>query len=367
MVTGNTTSAADVDASPTATAAFVTALVFNSAIAAVFVSAFLILWRRFPLTYAPRASLVPSMKQSPPVHPGVFSWLTTSLAISDDEYITRSGADLFSVVFFFRQMSRLFILVALGGAALLFPLHATGDSSLSGINILTLGNVGQDQSPRLWSNLILSFLFVAATLKVVFTLLEKATALRSRFVLSTEQTTGIAGYTLLVRDVPEDLRDREALRTLFDRVQPGQVHDVILARDADGLGSLSDDRMNARNNLEGASASYLAATTKAGPAASEADAAALRPKHRKYIVAGENLDSLETYAKDMKEADGKLQALREKKNVVSGKSAFIVFSNIFSPHVAALANIHGQPGVFHEKIPGVYPDDIIWENLGMPL
>ena len=46
------------------------------------------------------------------------------------------------------------------GAIILWPLHATGDLHLTGLNLLTLGNMSNQLTVRLWANLLLSYLYI---------------------------------------------------------------------------------------------------------------------------------------------------------------------------------------------------------------
>ncbi|KAJ3272029.1 hypothetical protein HK104_004558 [Borealophlyctis nickersoniae] len=280
-------------------------------------------------------------------------------------------------------------------AIVLFPLHATGDEKKSGLDLLTLGNIGENQTTRTWANLVLSFAFVAATLYTITILLKKAAELRHKWLLSDHQRGGVAGYTLLVRDIPDELRDVDYLTALFDRVQPGHVVDVILSRETRSINRVFSKREKTRNALESSLATYLAnvareqkkitapksgaptdvvSVSPSGPDVetglpkldSKVDLQTLRPTKRKAFLFGEKQDAITAHLDKMKRLQKELDEGRRKimdnPDSTDG-SAFVVFSDLFAPHVAALANIHGTPGLFFDKQAGVDPDDIIWPNL----
>ncbi|KAJ3279976.1 hypothetical protein HK104_001023, partial [Borealophlyctis nickersoniae] len=95
----------------------------------------------------------------------------------------------------------------------------------------------------------------------------------------------------------------------------------------------------------------------------------LRPFRRTYHLFGAAYDSISSSLRELRycnlRMDSKRASLASSTTHTQG-AAFIIFNDLFSPHVAALATVHGTPGVMGEKWPGVDPDDVIWENLSIP-
>ncbi|KAJ3044337.1 hypothetical protein HDV00_002657 [Rhizophlyctis rosea] len=363
-------------------ASFVSALVVNGAVALAFYVAFIILRRWFPMVYAPRTFLVEAKDRVNPVPPGLFTWITTSFRTPESTFIDLAGHDNYAVVYYHRTLMKLFGIISIVAIVILWPIYITGGAGLIGLNILTLGNVDDDRTVRLWANLVLSYVFVAGTLYTILNLLKKAAELRHKFLLSYEQLHSITGYTLLIRDIPKPLRNVEAIRDIVDRVQPGHVVDVILTRDLKQVKGMHDDRLKDRNNLEGAITKYQKAVAKerkkrgesvmadveGGRMHGDEDLTHLRPTHKKMFVMGPKLDSISTYINTVSTLTAELfekRAMMFSDSTSANGAAFVLFSDLFSPHVAASANLHETPGVMYDKQAGVDPEEVVWGNLGM--
>ncbi|KND01591.1 uncharacterized protein SPPG_03389 [Spizellomyces punctatus DAOM BR117] len=94
-----------------------------------------------------------------------------------------------------------------------------------------------------------------------------------------------------------------------------------------------------------------------------------RPTRRKMYVLGHKADAISTSLQTL-QAVCRKHTTRRLRLYSSEKSyqgaAFVLFTDIFSPHVAALAHIHDRPGVMADRYACVNPDDVIWENLDVP-
>lgn len=82
------------------------------------------------------------------------------LTMDDQAVIYRAGPDNWAAIYYMRKLFHLFVAVSIVGAIILFPTYATGNVGNKGLNLLTIGNVGDNQTARLWGTLILSWLFI---------------------------------------------------------------------------------------------------------------------------------------------------------------------------------------------------------------
>ncbi|KAJ3159080.1 hypothetical protein HDU86_001979 [Geranomyces michiganensis] len=368
---------------------FIAAVAVPSATGIAFLAIFSFIRERYPLVYAPRTFLVPDKILTKPLK-GYFSWATLAWKIDDEDTIRRIGADNFSALFYMRMLTRLFVVISVAAVVILIPVYATGNVGNKGLNKLAIGNVGEKQSQRLWATLIMSAFFVAAVLHFIFKLLDKAALLRHTFILGPDQHKSLSGYTLLVRDIPKELRDPGVIRDLFNRVQPNKVLDVILIRDVKKIKKVYKEHMKSRNAVEKACAKYLSAIAKKhAEGAKNRNAAvgidmedgqgtnpdhhlieSLRPTNKAKIVFGEKRDTIGWNLKQMGRLESELERERVEVYQDSGRAesaAFVIFADLFAPHVAALANIHGTPGIMLDKQAVVEPADVIWNNLDMKL
>ncbi|KAJ3051787.1 hypothetical protein HK097_007191 [Rhizophlyctis rosea] len=534
-------------------ATFLAAAAFNSAVAIGFFAVFLFFRPRVPEVYAPRTYCVPEKNRSPPIR-GI-SFLRAALQTPDRTIVDRVGADAWAVIFFMRTCFKFFGVATLISGIVLVPTHALGGLELTGLSALTLANVAPTESKRLWAHLCVSWIICAGCMLTISTLLRKAAYLRHIFLISDSQRQSVGGYTLLIRDIPRRLRDPEKLRILFNRVQPGSVHAVIVLKESNTLSDLWKKRRKHLYTLESVIHDYLRKATKSqkgqinvavgtGRAAEAAeggsdgswqmiavdmpaelptvektpsvfptednqhevvinipneaiyppattnrtnggeepnrDAVQLatrlpklssaskdrldrdatmyeldrdkslqgsrgakdatlspptdtvsdmpipdpdpesehvevgkpsdsldspvgrseetvaateepavvdktlsdfprkeitfhpplspRPSYHSFLFFGPSHDTISTHIQALRHITSQMSQKRTLLSRGTGRTigaAFIVFSDLFAPHVAALANIHGQPGVMADKVPGVDPSDIIWKNLSM--
>lgn len=242
---------------------------------------------------------------------------------------------------------------------------------------------------------------LAATIFVILRLCNKAAELRHEHLLSDHQRFGLEGYTLLIRDIPEEYQERDRLIALFSRVSPGQVVDVVLHRHVSKLSETHDDQVKARNKLEDAVVTFTknvmmadAAQAKTAAASNGAEVAdlnadpntaimpshsvdvdpnvlhPLRPTHRAWPLFGPRKDSIEFYREQINTLERTLEEKLSNVNdmdeaAASDSAAFVLFADLFAPHVAALANLNDTPGLMGDKHAGVDPEDVIWGNMGM--
>ncbi|KAJ3042714.1 hypothetical protein HDV00_006771 [Rhizophlyctis rosea] len=349
---------------------------------------------------APRTFLVPEPERSPPLAKGWFTWILQPWRVDEETFVARAGEDNYAVVYYCRQLFLLFAIISVAGVVILWPIHGTGDAKLVGLNILTFGNVGDDQAPRFWSNLLLSYIYIgvfeliwarqlrllmsdaAATIFFILRMCAKASELHHEWLLAEKQKTQLGGYTLLLRDIPEAWQDRDKLYALFDRVQPGRVVDVILHRHTEHLNELHSDHLKARGNLEKAIVKFQKAVAKHKKTAGAKEdmdietngrdphLGSLRPKHKTGFLGltGPEVDSIIFYRDELHKNEVKLQEKRDEilsQERHADSSCFVIFSDLFSPHVAAGANLQHIPGYMGDKYAGVEPESIVWENLGM--
>ncbi|KAJ3158267.1 hypothetical protein HDU86_002976 [Geranomyces michiganensis] len=396
--------------------------------------------------------------------------------MDDDLLIRNSGQDAFAIVSYMRTMFCFFGMLVVVSVITLVPLHATGGMSLKGLDMLTLANIGPGETKRLWAHLVVSWGYTLGCMRVIHNLLQRAATLRHSFLLSEEHRHSLNAYTLLIRDIPKHLREANKLRVLFDRVQPGCVHGVVVGKRSRQLDRYAARRLSARDGIEADVTGYLAAmdagrgagtrkrslesfrsagrrvrvkvtaevidtremeddierqcvpssnvesghpplgssnqnfrpsgveeseTTKmntsthtpnvvikvdsrehfidsvnrsggltVAPSSNSSSKTSMttpkRPTHRSLYFVGHESDSIAAHLSTLRlttaKVSRKLRRMRSTPTVHHG-AAFVVFKDVFSPHVAALANIDPRPGVMDDRQPAVNPDDVIWENL----
>ena len=83
----------------------------------------------------------------------LFSWVTPSFRITDEDLFDFAGFDIFVYLRFVRLCIKVFALSLPYGLLVLIPLNRSGGANLQGMGTLTLGNV-EEESDKLWAHLV---------------------------------------------------------------------------------------------------------------------------------------------------------------------------------------------------------------------
>ncbi|KAI8917584.1 hypothetical protein DFJ77DRAFT_509057 [Powellomyces hirtus] len=472
-------------AGQTSIATFLSALAFNSAVAAGFFTAFWVLRTRFPLVYMPRTIVLPENIRTKPLTGRAL--LRSCIWPDSDEVIRRSGQDAYAILFYTRQMFIFFGSLVGLAVITLFPLHATGGQKLYGLDTLTLANIAPASS------------LIALAADLILMVHSHVYALMAMCTISRLEGNrrSLDGYTLLIRDIPRHLREANKLRVLFDRVQPGCVHAVVVGKRSRKLDTYAARRISARDSIEEEITRYLTAVvhrragrkrrssvapgrytpetpamatreldeeapetkemqmmqasdearegckelanpksesgqpmkseTEGFPAVApfttlrskyetksvtididsdpsverrhhfaqsvnnggaigssqfdensglegtasaprESEISVKRPIHRSMYLIGHESDSISMHLTTLRKTAARAASKRRRVQSTPTQqhgAAFVVFKDVFSPHVAALANIDPRPGIMDDRHPSVNPTDVIWQNLDL--
>ncbi|KAJ3076472.1 hypothetical protein HDU98_002916 [Podochytrium sp. JEL0797] len=352
---------------------FQAALGANVLLAVGFLLAFVVLRPLFPLTYQPRVSALPASKRPAELNKSFVS-VFLLLKTNDKELLERCGHDAFAAIFYTRTVTILFLAIAIPAAILLLPINITGGGGLSGMNILTIGNV-QNQD-KLWAHFFFTVYVCTITVYAIFRLISQTARLRQSFQTSPSQSQALAARTLMARDVPREWRNEDALKCIFDRICPDSVEAVILSASVPHkLSKHVSNEIKARNNLEVAVASFFSKAARKQPLPDTHPEffENQRPRFRDPPLYGKKTDAIAHYSMQFRKAREEISKTREnlgmddaaKAAMVASSTAFIVFRKPFQASLVARATIHDAPAVMSECIQGVADSDVVWETSGM--
>ncbi|KAJ3077240.1 hypothetical protein HDU98_006427 [Podochytrium sp. JEL0797] len=352
---------------------FQAALGANVLLAVGFLAAFVVLRPLFPLTYQPRVSALPTSKRPARLNK---SFLSVFLVIktTDKELLERCGHDAFAAIFYTRTVTILFLAIAIPAAIILLPINITGGGDLEGMNILTIGNVANQD--KLWAHFLFTVYVCTITLYAIFRLISQTARLRQSFQTSPSQSQALAARTLMARDVPREWRNEDALKCIFNRICPDSVESVILSASIPyKLSKHVSTEIKSRNNLEVAVARFFSKAARKQPLPeSQLDFFEHeRPRCRDPPIYGKKTDAIAHYSMQFRKAREDLSKTRRKLGMddsanaarVASSTAFILFREPFQASLAARTTIHDAPAVMSECIQGVANSDVVWETSGM--
>lgn len=195
-----------------------------------------------------------------------FGWVGVAWKVTDDEILERCGLDTLSFLRFLRLGRKLALLAVVLSAAL-FPLYATAsspsatDPPTDPLTRISMSNV-PSRSARLWASTAAAYL---VTLYALYLMLQeyKHYVARRHDVLGRPDAQQ---YSVLLNDLPPNLRTKAALETYVGKIFPNTVRDVYVALECSAVETYVEERKVIRNKLEHALATY--------------DETSERPQHR---------------------------------------------------------------------------------------
>eukprot|EP00048_Salpingoeca_helianthica_P000283 m.40568 g.40568 ORF g.40568 m.40568 type:complete len:766 (-) comp10358_c0_seq2:92-2389(-) len=256
---------------------FVAALTFNVGVGLGFFFFFSLCRTRLPQLYSPQILLEGESNTLPLPRPrgGLFGWVRTVWALSDEEYFAHAGLDALMYTSFLRFGIYTFAVCAVLGLALLLPvnmsayggtadctvssLNATAlvcsSSRLAGLTAVTLANIPAQDS-RLWAHFLSAYLFVLTTLFFLERLYRKFVLFRNRFFSEGHAQC----HTVLVRDIPTPDATQAAVHDRFEALfGSSEVVHVAMVYPASRIAKFLAARGKVQHRLD-----HLEATRKPG-------------------------------------------------------------------------------------------------------
>ncbi|GJJ69916.1 calcium permeable stress-gated cation channel [Entomortierella parvispora] len=364
----NSTSSADgtVNAS---VSTFVTALIFNSAVAVAVFGAFCITRHWSKRIYQPRTYLVNADIRSPEMPSGAFTWITASFSVSDNVLVDRVGLDAYMFLRFLRMSALLFSGFTLLAIPILIPVNVIKGVGVSGLGVMTMGNVAENW--RLWFHLILTIIFSGTTVAVLWREMHIYTQRRHAYLMSEKHAKTPQSTTILVTSIPKGLNNRDALFNIFNRF-PGGIRSIWLNRNPEKLAKLCKERDAVALKLESAEYSFVVSAYDAKKAKKESkdvtEVEPVRPMGRTSSIPfkGPKVDLISFYTEKLAVLNREIeQAQLEADASPSLNSAFIQFHNQFAAHSAVQTVVHPTPFSMAPMFAEVSPLDVVWDNLNL--
>ncbi|EXJ83892.1 hypothetical protein A1O1_07521 [Capronia coronata CBS 617.96] len=183
--------------------------------AALCITVFIVLRRKCPRVYAPRAileSLEPH-ERSAPLPGGWFNWIKDFYHVSPAFVLNHSSLDGFLLLRFLRVLC----VMCLVGIALLWPilipLHVTGGAGNTELDRLTLGNVVDGR--RLYAHALLAWVYFLFVLYMISRECIYYINLRQAYLLSPYYANRLSSRTVLYMNVPRQYLHEDRLRWIL--------------------------------------------------------------------------------------------------------------------------------------------------------
>lgn len=378
-----------------ATASVISTLSVNGITFLVLIILFEVVRGRFEDVYAPKSKWQSGFPRLTPNH-GAFAWVRQIQLFSDDDILARVGMDGWVLLRFLRMLAVLSGVASFVGLAILAPVYYTDDNSftaselgdlpdvvdeggpfviaaagnatingttfenatINDIDLFTMANIPKE-SDRLWAPFICHYAFILGFLYLLHNEYKTFAQKRHEY-LKTGGDHPLAGYTVMLENIPENKRTEQGLRSLLEEICPSEVMCATPVVACKPLQKLLGERVKIITNLEKATGTYEATGT--------------RPqKGLGACGSGEKVDVLGHWNTELQRVDKLIDAMRleatnlqkrggQAKDVQISGTAFVTLKTRKAQLlVASVAMLYKQhPDV--TAIPAPHPEDIVWAN-----
>lgn len=356
---------------------FVSVLIPNVVIFAVFIFLFVYFRKRQRRVYEPRVVVetIPNDIRPDESPRGAFSWVTHVLGKSERFLIQQAGAD----GYFFIRYLYIFGSVCLLGCfmlwPILFPVNATNSAyDNTGFDILAYGNVSNKW--RFFAHVFLSWLFFGSIVFIIYRELVYYTTFRHALQSTPLYDSLLSSRTLLLTETPENLLKETELRNYFPTAT-----NVWYARDYKELREKVKERTKLSAKYEGTVNKVITKAVqlrnkcvkKGKEAPSPADDlnkylkdGKKRPTHKLKFLIGKKVDTLDYSVERLGELNKEIKTAQEQHNANTQiPSVFIEFPTQIELQKAYQAIPYNDELKCCQRYTGVAPDDIVWDNLSL--
>ncbi|WFD37133.1 uncharacterized protein MJAP1_000075 [Malassezia japonica] len=384
--------AADGAPQDTSTSTVVSAMVLACIMAGIFSVLFIVLRPRFRNIYQPRSFLSkPASRNVEPLDSSLFGWIKQFIATPDSEVLRRNGLDAYMFISYINMILWIIVPIWIISWIFFLPLYSANlPGRKNGFNMFTFGNIvnsDKQNQNRAAGVLIMNYVFVAWILVNIHWRMKHFIQLRQEFMTSPEHANTEQAKTMLVTGVPNEYLSETKLAQLYGQL-PGGVQKVWVNRNMKDLPKKVELRDKLVLKLEGAVTKLTKTAFKlvkkgkvegvsldAQPSADLAERIVpenKRPTHRlgKIPCCGEKVDTINYCRTEITRLNQEINTERERamndyESYPPQSSAFVLFNQQLSAHLAARTEGCHEPYRMAERWVEAHPKDVIWSNLSM--
>ncbi|KAK0892668.1 hypothetical protein LTR91_017016 [Friedmanniomyces endolithicus] len=346
------------------TDAFYASLITSLGISALIALLFCFLRPYNNVVYAPRAKYADSKHAPPPVEKGLFGWIPPLLRTKEQDLVDKVGLDAAVFMRFIRMLRDMFLTLSVLGCGVLIPLYVvTANGSADGVFFfMRLTPLYMYGSQAFWAVVVLAYVFDIVICGFLWVNYRAVVRLRRAYFDSPDYQRSLHARTLLITDIPPELRSDEGIVQFTDSVKASDaVPRAAIARNTKDLPELVEEHEKAVRGLEKVLAKYLKDPNKLPPKRPTCKVS----QNDKAYTKGQTVDAIEYLTSRIKELEVEIKEVRisvDKRNAMS--YGFASYEAIPDAHdVAYLARKKGPKGTIIRLAPK--PNDLVWKNLKM--
>lgn len=191
-----------------------------------------------------------------------FAWISATVSMREDDVVRNIGLDSAMYLRYLRSMLLSFLIVSVISSIILMPTYGTGrfgdpnvmlkpdvdrPANITGLRLITLSNVIPEDS-RMWATLLVEI--VSAVVFIYFMCGDFKRFAELRRINLYQQNP--KNYAVAVFDIPDNQNNHDDIFQRFDTIVPGQVAQVVCAKNNTKSVSVHKKLDTARKNREAA-------------------------------------------------------------------------------------------------------------------
>lgn len=351
-------------------------------ISSIVFAAFLLFQRRYERVYGPRTYLgsLRNWQRTPKRSAGVLGWRKEYSLLKDEYILGHASIDNYLWLRFFKVLIIICFVGCLITWPVLFAVNASGHAPGTGLDVLSFSHI--NPGPRYYASCLVAWVFLGFVMFVITRESRYYIRLRQQYYISPFEKSRISSRTVLFVQVPEELRNEEALRREFAGVKK-----VWLVNVPEKLAKDVEDRDKAAAKLENGEIKLLTnyvkrqmKLEKKGQAQPSRDGGAPaldkkdRPSHRlpilKFIPLGKKVDTIDWSRSELHRQIPQIartQHEHRNDNSLPQGACFIEFASVRDAHNAELQCDSSKTNIkMSAEELGVVPENVLWKNIIKP-
>ena len=317
---------------------------------------------RHRVVYAPKTKHADEQHAPPPMGNGLFAWIGPVMKTKEPVLLDKIGMDAVVFLRFTRMLRNMFLALGLIGLCIMIPVNVSlGNKSISGggsgFAVMTPLYVF---GSGLWAQVVVAW---ATNLIVCYFLwynYRKIHQLRRSFFASPDYQLSLHARTVMIRDIPSQLRTDDGIMRITDAVNPtGVAPRTALGRNVKALPELIEEHEESVRELETVLAKYFKNPDKLPPRRPTMKAA------KKYggQASGGNVDAIEYLTERIRVLELQINEYRDRVDAREPLSyGFASWDQIDEAHAVAYAGRKKKPQGASIKL-APRPSDLLWKNL----
>ncbi|KAF2871910.1 hypothetical protein BDV95DRAFT_492872 [Massariosphaeria phaeospora] len=321
--------------------------------------------------YAPRLRYTDEKHRPPPLGKGIFAWYNPVFKTNEDEYVEKIGLDATIFLRFGRMCRNMFAVLAVVGCAILIPVNLINSNSfknnLKSQGINSQGTAIIMMTPRdlfgqvFWTFIGISYVFDIIVCSFLWWTYRAVYRLRRKYMASTEYQNSLYARTLIITDIPRDLRTDQGIVDITDSLRSvPEIPRPSIGRNVKDIPELIEEHEKAVVDLESVLAKYLKHPDKLP---TERPLCKPSKKDPEYTNKEAEVDAIIYLTARIERLEEQIKRTREtvdKRNPLS--YGFASYETIDAAHSVAFSARNKHPkGTTVRLAPK--PRDIIWKNL----